>query len=90
MAIAIAGSADLRKTARCHARVIMSRYYHQMPNGDDEAKRLLRERLARKELGDAAWDKAKAFSGDRAFKWFGLVFILAFAIAILVVAWLGL
>ena len=67
----------------------MSRYYKQMQRGNNEAKRLLQERLAREEMGDEAYDKMVSNHDDRAFKVFGVVFIALFAVAVLVVAWLG-
>lgn len=67
----------------------MSGYYRQMPHGDGEAARGLRERLARKELGDAAYDKAVSYADNRAFKMFGVVFIVLFAVVVLAVTWLG-
>lgn len=67
----------------------MSRYYKQMQRGNNEAKRLLQERLAREEIGDEDYDKMVSNHDDRAFKVFGVVFIALFAVAVLVVAWLG-
>lgn len=67
----------------------MSHYYKQMQHGSDEAASMLRERLARKEIGDAAYDKAASYSDDRAFKMFGVVFIVVFALVVLGVVWLG-
>ena len=67
----------------------MSRYYKQMQHGSSEAKRLLQERLARKEIGDAAYDEAASHADDRAFKAFGIVFIAVFALVVLGVVWLG-
>lgn len=67
----------------------MSGYYKQMQHGDDDAKRGLRERLARKEIGDAAYDKMVSQSEGRAFKIFGIVFIALFGGVVLGVAWLG-
>ena len=67
----------------------MSRYYKQMQHGNNEARRLLQERLAREEMGDEAYDKMVSNHDDRAFKVFGVVFIAFFAIAVLVMAWLG-
>jgi len=67
----------------------MSRYYKQMQHGKGEAKRLLNERLARKEMGDKAWEEAVSHHDDRAFKKFGVAFIVVFAAAILGVIWLG-
>lgn len=67
----------------------MSSYYKQMPHGDSEASRALQERLARKEIGDAAYDKAVSCADDRSFRMFGVVFIILFAVVVLAVAWLG-
>ncbi|MDP3896063.1 MAG: hypothetical protein Q8Q62_05255 [Mesorhizobium sp.] len=66
----------------------MSGYYKQMRHGGD-AKRMLDERLARKELGDAAYEKAVSNADNRAFKIFGIVFIVIFGAVVLGVAWLG-
>lgn len=67
----------------------MSNYYKQMPHGSGEASSKLQERLARKEMGDAAYDKAASYTDHRAFKVFGAVFIAVFAVVILAVVWLG-
>lgn len=67
----------------------MSRYFKQMPRGDGEAARGLRERLARREMGDAAYDEAVSRADNRAFRKFGLAFILVFAAVVFAVAWLG-
>lgn len=67
----------------------MSQYYKQMQHGSSEAKRLLQERLARKEMGDAAYDEAASYTDDHAFKALGIVFIVAFALVVLGVVWLG-
>lgn len=67
----------------------MSQYYKQMQHGDNTAKRLLEERLAREEIGDAAYDKEVSYYDDRAFKIFGVVFIALFATVVLAVVWLG-
>lgn len=67
----------------------MSGYYKQMRDRSSEAARKLQERLARKEMGDAAYDKAASYADDRAFKLFGVVFIVVFAAVILGVVWLG-
>src|SRR5690606_39034808 len=67
---------------------LMSQYYKQMQHGSSDAKRLLQERLARKEIGDTAYDEAATYS-DRAFKAFGIVFIAAFAFVVLGVVLLG-
>ena len=68
---------------------VMSQYYKQMQRGSSEAKRLLQERLARKEIGEAAYDEAASYSDDRAFKAFGIVFIAVFALVVLGVVLLG-
>jgi hypothetical protein len=67
----------------------MSRYYKQMQHGNNEAKRLLRERLAREEMGDDVYDKMVSNHDDRAFKVVGVVFIAFFAVAVFIVAGLG-
>lgn len=67
----------------------MSQYYKQMQHRSSEAKRLLQERLARKEMGDAAYDEAASYTDDRTFKAFGIVFIAVFALVVLGVVWLG-
>lgn len=67
----------------------MSGYFRQFRHGDGEARRKLDERLARKEIGDAAWEEAVSHADDRAFRKFGVVFILVLAAAILAVIWLG-
>lgn len=67
----------------------MSVYYKQMRERSSEAARGLRERLARKEIGDAAYDKAASYSDDRTFKIVGVVFIVLFAAVVLGVVWLG-
>lgn len=64
--------------------------YKLMQHGGNEARRLLEERLAREEMGDAAYDKmVSQGGGDRAFKVFGVVFIVVFGIVVLGVTWLG-
>ena len=68
---------------------IMSAYCKQMQRSKGDAARLLNERLARKEMGDAAYDEAASYSDDRAFKLFGIVFIVVFAAAVLGVALLA-
>ena len=50
---------------------------------------MLEERLAREEIGDAAYDKQVSYFDDRAFKMFGVVFIALFAAVVLAMAWLG-
>ncbi len=67
----------------------MSGYFKQMSHGSGEAARKLRERLARREMGDAAYDKEVSYADDRAFKRFGVVFIVVFAVVIFGVVWLG-
>jgi hypothetical protein len=68
---------------------IMSQYYKQMQRGGDDPRRMLEERLARKELGDVAYDKAASYHDDRAFKLFGVVFIVVMAVVIFGIAWMG-
>ncbi|MCO5070611.1 MAG: hypothetical protein M9944_05295 [Rhizobiaceae bacterium] len=68
---------------------IMSAHYKQMQHGRGDAARLLDERLARKEMGEAAYDEAVSYSDDRAFKLFGIVFIVVFAAAVFGVALLA-
>lgn len=67
----------------------MSRHYNQIQHGTGEAARMLRERLAREEMGDAAWEEMVSHHDDRAFKRFGLVFIVLFAAVVLGLVWLG-
>lgn len=67
----------------------MSRYYKQMRHHRGEAARLLRERLARKEMGDAGYEKWVSTGNGGAFTMFGVVFILLFAAVVLTVVWLG-
>jgi len=67
----------------------MSGYRNQFREGGDEAKRLLQERLARKELGDAAYDKGVSYADDRSFKIFGAVFIVVCAVVAFSLVWLG-
>lgn len=50
---------------------------------------MLREHLAREEMGDAAWEEMVSHHDDRAFKRFGLVFIVLFAAVVLGLVWLG-
>lgn len=66
----------------------MSQYYKQIQHGSDAAHQL-QERLAREDMGDAAYDKARSYADDRAFRIFGAVFIAAFALVILGVVVLG-
>ena len=64
-------------------------HYNQMRHGRGEARRKLRERRAREEVGDAAYDKAASYNDERAFRIFGIVFILLFAVVVFGAAWLG-
>ena len=66
----------------------MSGYYKQFSRSDGEAKRLLREKLAREEMGDEAYEKMISHADDRSFKIFGVVFILLFGAAVLAITWL--
>jgi len=67
----------------------MSGHRDQFRDGGDEAKRLLQERLARKELGDAAYDKEASYADNQSFKIFGIAFIAVFAVAAFGLLWLG-
>jgi len=67
----------------------MSAYYKQMRHGSGEAAGKLRERLARREMGDAAYDREVSYADDRGFRMFGVVFIVLFAAVVLGLAWLG-
>lgn len=67
----------------------MSQHYKQMQHGSDEARRLLHEWLARQEMGDAAYDKMISQTDNRAFRIFGVVFIIVFAAIVFGMAWLG-
>ena len=63
----------------------MSGYYKQMQHGNGEARRLLDERLARKEMGEKTYEKMVSNNEYRAFKIFGVVFIVMLAVTVLVV-----
>lgn len=63
----------------------MSRYYKQMQHGNGETRRLLDERLVRKEMGEKTYEKMVSNNDERAFKIFGVVFILMLAVIVLVV-----
>lgn len=63
----------------------MSQHFKQMQHGSGDAKRLLRERLAREEMGDAAYEKMLSQNGDRAFKIAGIVFIVVLAAVVFAV-----
>jgi hypothetical protein len=67
----------------------MSGYFKQLNRSDGETRRLLREKLAREEMGDEAYERMVSHADDRSFKIFGVVFIVVFAAAVLVIAWLG-
>jgi hypothetical protein len=60
----------------------MSGYFKQMRHSGP-ARRLLRERLEREEIGEAEYQKMLSYHDDRAFKIFGVVFIAAFGAIIL-------
>lgn len=66
----------------------MSHEYRQMRHGSDAARKL-QERLARKEMGDEAYDEAASYTDNRAFKIFGVVFIVLLAAVVLAVTALG-
>ena len=65
----------------------MGREYGVFERGG-EAKRLLRQRLQRKEMGDEAYEKMTSYADDRAFKIFGALFIVLVAAIVLIVIWL--
>lgn len=67
----------------------MSQHYKQMQHENDEARRLLDERLAREEMGDEAYEKMVSHNDGRAFELFGIVFIVLFAVVVFAVTWLG-
>ena len=66
----------------------MSGYFKQMQHHTNEARRKLDERLARKEMGDAEYDKQASYSDDRAFKIFGVIFIFIFAAVVCGIVWM--
>ncbi|MGB3831489.1 MAG: hypothetical protein WA975_06465 [Mesorhizobium sp.] len=67
----------------------MSQYYRQMQHGNDEARRLLAERLAREDMGGEAYDRMVSNNDHRTFRIFGVVFIVLFAVVVFAVAGLG-
>lgn len=67
----------------------MSQHYHQMRHGGNEAKRLLYERLAREEIGDASYGKMATNHDDRTFKIVCSVLMVIFGAAVFVVTSLG-
>ena len=64
----------------------MARDYGQFERGG-EARKLLHDRLQREEMGDEAYEKMISHADDRAFKIFGVAFILVFAAVVLGVIW---
>lgn len=66
----------------------MSQYYKQLQYRNDEAARALEERLARKDIGDAAYDKAVA-NADPASRTVGIVFMVVVVLVVFGVTWLG-
>lgn len=66
----------------------MAKEYGQLERRG-EARRLLDERLQRKEIGDEAYEKMTSHADNRAFKIFGIVFILLSGAAVLVVTGMG-
>jgi hypothetical protein len=66
----------------------MSRYFQQIKHGQD-ARRMLDERLARKETGDEAYEKAASYTDQRRIKIMGVVLIAIFGIIVLAVTALG-
>ncbi len=56
---------------------------------DGRARKLLQERFDREEMGDEAYERMTAQYDDRAFKKFGVVFIIAFGVVVSGIAWLG-
>lgn len=85
----VPSAAAPRDTGCNNNGTIMSGYYKQMRHGADDARRKLEERLAREEMGDARYQESVSHTDDRAFKIFGVVFIVVFGIAVLIVTWLG-
>lgn len=67
----------------------MSGEFRQMQRHSSDAEHLLRERLARHDLGDAAYERSVSQGDDRAFKVFGVVFIVGFAVVVLGLVWLA-
>ncbi|MFN3889816.1 MAG: hypothetical protein ACK4MV_05405 [Beijerinckiaceae bacterium] len=67
----------------------MANEFNQMRPQDGEAKRMLLERMARKEMGDAAYEKDLSYADNRAFKIFGVIFIVIFAMIVFAVAGMG-
>lgn len=76
----------LRETECNEAGAIMSQYYKQMQHGNNDAKRMLEERLAREEMGDDAYEKMVSNYDDRAFKIFGVVFIVLLGVLVFILA----
>ena len=67
----------------------MSGYFRQMRSHHNEAEAGLRERLAREEMGDDAYEKMVAKGDDGTFKWVGLALFVIFAGVVLGVTALG-
>lgn len=67
----------------------MSQYYKQIKPGGNDARHQLHQRLAREDMGEKAYDEAVSHHNDLAFKKFGVVFIVAFAVVVLGVILLG-
>lgn len=59
------------------------------PGGRGDARRQLRERLERQEMGDEAYDRMVANHDDRPVKMFGILFIVVFAVIAFGAAALG-
>ena len=66
----------------------MSGHFKQMQHDDGEAKRKLREPLAREDVGDVAYDKQLSYADDRSFKIFGVVFMIVFLAVVLGAIWM--
>lgn len=67
---------------------IMANEYGQMQRSG-EARHLLDQRLVREEMGDEAYDKMVSNNDDRAFKIFGLVFIVVLGVIFFAINALG-
>ena len=60
----------------------------RLQHGGSDAARLLRERLRREQVGDAAYEKEVSFADDRAFRTFGILFVVGFAFVVFGTIWL--
>ena len=67
----------------------MSRYFKQLRTDRNRARKLLDERLARRELGDAEYEKMISAGNDPTFRIVGLVLIMSFGLIVLVWTALG-